>query len=369
MIRGPFLKVVPDNFVPLSRTPWGGRRIADLKRDSLSQEGWTFPDRVGESWEISTDAQFPSVLNPKGSRGRAEAHVTLQNAFEHAPVELLGHRIATRFGAHSPLLLKWLHAQEVLSVQLHPRNENPLLGPTECGKPESWLVLDVEPGGYVYLGFQEGVTQSEALALLRRGEMDRCLHRVDPKPFDYISVPPGCVHAVGPGILLAEPQFVLPGKAGKTWRLWDWARLYDEAGNQSPRGKPRELHLDMGLEAIDWTLPHGNALETRLVRSLAQRTLARATPDNPFPVQVIKDGGTHLIPPLVPHQFSLFTVWEGQALLAQENGQGEPVDLRAGESCFVGASAGTVTVTLSPRSSTPPAAAFFALDLDALGLS
>ena len=57
---------------------------------------------------------------------------------------ILGLKIAEKYGNHSPLLLKWLNADDLLSVQLHPKNNNKLLKEDECGKPESWLVLDVE---------------------------------------------------------------------------------------------------------------------------------------------------------------------------------------------------------------------------------
>ena len=57
-------------------------------------------------------------------------------------------------------------------------------------------------------------------------------------------IPAGRVHAIGPGILLAEIQQT----SDTTYRIYDWGRV-DE------KGKTRELHQDLALDAIDFTMP------------------------------------------------------------------------------------------------------------------
>ena len=59
---------------------------------------------------------------------------------------------------------------------------------------------------------------------------------------DVFFIPAGRVHAIGPGILLAEIQQT----SDITYRIYDWERTDDE-------GKSRELHTDLALEAIDYT--------------------------------------------------------------------------------------------------------------------
>ena len=46
------------------------------------------------------------------------------------------------------------------------------------------------------------------------------------KPGDYFEIEPGVTHAIGPGVTLLEPQRIIKGQSGKTYRLWDWGRKY-----------------------------------------------------------------------------------------------------------------------------------------------
>ena len=49
-----------------------------------------------------------------------------------------------------------------------------------------------------------------------------------------------------------EPQRVLWGKKGVTFRLWDWNRKYNKKGELDLKhGKTRELHVEECLKRID----------------------------------------------------------------------------------------------------------------------
>ncbi|MEY4065063.1 MAG: hypothetical protein RIR26_1271 [Pseudomonadota bacterium] len=352
-----FLKCDPFNFVPLQRTPWGGKLIVKVKQKSLSQPADGWPDRVGESWEISTDAAFPSrVVSTR--TGHTQANHFFSDMLQSMPEHFLGQRIARLYGAHCPLLLKWLNALEPLSVQVHPTHSHPALKSNECGKPESWLVLATEPGGHVFLGFKENIPKEEIIQALQSDRAADVMHCVTPEVGDSIAIPPGCVHATGPGVLIAEPQFVLPARSGKTWRISDWGRLYNEKGERDPNGKPRELHVDAALSAIDWTLPRGKALEKALVHALKHQQVLPADHYNPFPVQYFSQSGSYTYDPLVEGQFSLVTCWEGQIRLHSHGG--DELVLKSGESGFIAAAAGCVDISLtSAVPSERPSAAFF----------
>jgi mannose-6-phosphate isomerase len=57
-----------------------------------------------------------------------------------------------------PLLYKYLDACEMLSVQVHPNDEQAArLDPPDLGKTEAWVVLAADPGSKVYAGLKPGV--------------------------------------------------------------------------------------------------------------------------------------------------------------------------------------------------------------------
>lgn len=230
---GPVL-LSPDNFVPMSRTPWGGSYIGPHYKAALVAGAQD--RRIGESWEFSLDPAFPSRVMASGQ--------DLGGLMAGHQVAVFSPEGAARGHAQCDILIKLLDAAEPLSLQVHPSDQDPDLAPGECGKPESWLILHAAPGAGIYLGFSRAISKEELRKKLLAGdEAKELLHFVPVQPGDYFELEPGVPHAIGAGVTLLEPQRTLPGLSGKTFRLWDWGRLYD--------GKPRELHLDQGLKLVD----------------------------------------------------------------------------------------------------------------------
>ena len=63
-------------------------------------------------------------------------------------------------------------------------------------------------------------------------------------PGGTLHIPAGLVHAIGAGCLVYEVQ----QSANTTYRLHDWNRV-------DASGRPRPLHVEESLAAIDWSLP------------------------------------------------------------------------------------------------------------------
>jgi len=226
----------PLRFRPiLRRYLWGGRRLGETLGKEIGPEA-----DYAESWEIVDHGADQSVVLA-GSLAGKTLHVLVR---ERGP-ELLGrHAPQPRF----PLLFKFLDAQQTLSVQVHPDDARAArLNPPDYGKTEAWYVMDASPGSLIYAGLKRGFDRDALARELHRGTAEMCLHRFEPKPGDCVLLPAGLIHAIGAGLLVAEIQ----QSSDTTYRLFDWNRV-------GPDGKPRQLHLDLGLEAVDDRLGPGD---------------------------------------------------------------------------------------------------------------
>ena len=220
----------PLRFRPIPRRYlWGGRRLAtSLGKKVPPGENWA------ESWEIVDLGPDQSVVE-----FGPLAETTLGRLVRERGSELLGrHHPLPRF----PLLLKFLDAAATLSVQVHPDDARATrLDPPESGKTEAWVVLEAKPGGTIYAGLKPGVDRETLASAIRRGNCQDCLHSFEPSPDDCILLPAGTVHALGAGLLVVEIQ----QSSDVTYRLFDWNRVGTD-------GRPRPLHVEQGLDAIDF---------------------------------------------------------------------------------------------------------------------
>ena len=139
-----------------------------------------------------------------------------------------------------PLLMKVIDAKSRLSVQVHP-NETTRKVTGGDPKTEMWCALSEGP---IYAGLKPGTTAAQISAAVASGRFEELLVRHDAKVGDVFFIPGGLVHAIGDGVRLYEVQ----QSSDTTFRLYDWGRVGKD-------GKPRELHVDKALQAIDYTLP------------------------------------------------------------------------------------------------------------------
>jgi mannose-6-phosphate isomerase len=220
-------------FAPLYRRYlWGGRRFASaFGRDLPPGEDYA------ESWELVDRGPDQSIVAAGTLAG-----ITLGQLVRERGPELLGGGVSV---SAFPLLFKFLDAHQVLSVQVHPDDARAArLTPPDRGKTEAWYVVAAEPGSRIYAGLRDGVSPSDLAAGIRAGTCETLLHSFAAGPGDCIFIPAGTVHAIGAGLLVAEIQ----QSSDTTYRLFDWNRT-------GPDGRPRQLHVDAGVEAVTRTGP------------------------------------------------------------------------------------------------------------------
>lgn len=220
----------PLQFEPiLKRLRWGGRRLGTVLGKPIGQES-----DYAESWELADHGQDQSIVAGGPYHGWTLGRLVAQRG-----PELFGNRAEYR---QFPLLIKFLDADDRLSVQVHPHDElAKQFDPTENGKTEAWVIIEAEPDSRLYAGLKDGVGRDELATALRDGTASQCLHSFTVRPGDCVFIPAGTVHAIGEGILLAEIQQM----SDITFRLYDWGRLGSD-------GQPRELHIEEGLAATDF---------------------------------------------------------------------------------------------------------------------
>lgn len=223
--------LLPLRFAPiLKRLIWGGRRLGTVLNKAIGPE----PD-FAESWELSDHRHGQSLVADGPLAG-----TSLHDLVIHRGADLLGPSLAPR--TQFPMLVKFIDAHQVLSVQVHPDDEQGRRLANDNGKTESWVVIATEPGSLIYAGLKSGVDRERFARALDTGQIAEVLHAFEPKPGDVIHIPAGTVHAIGAGALLAEVQQM----SDATFRVDDWGRL-------GPDGRPRTLHVAEALEVTDFS--------------------------------------------------------------------------------------------------------------------
>lgn len=232
-----------DNFTPIERTPWAGRRISKMK----ASLGVDPNERIGESWEISGHPSFPNKF-PLEYAGR-DLSVPLGILETLIPAKLFGPQIVSRFGGRMPFLAKLLSSAENLSIQVHPREGYKGLKEGEHSKTEAWYIIDAEEGAGIYIGMRRGVTEKKMRKDLEAGrDISPYLNFVEVEPGEVYFIPAGTPHAIGKGVFLYEPQET----SETTYRYYDWGRV-------DRRGGLRPLHIEDALAVTDWDAPRGEA--------------------------------------------------------------------------------------------------------------
>lgn len=224
----------PLKFTPIYKDKiWGGNKIKSV----LNKDFGDLPN-CGESWELSGVEGNVSVVSNGFLAGN-----TLEELIEIYMGDLVGETIFEQFGVEFPLLIKFIDANDDLSIQVHPDDKMSKVRHNAYGKTEMWYVMQADAGSKLQSGFSQQVDQAKYLEKLEKVELTDILNFEEVSAGDVFFIPAGRVHAIGKGILLAEIQQT----SDVTYRIYDYDRRDDQ-------GNTRELHTELALDAIDYTL-------------------------------------------------------------------------------------------------------------------
>jgi mannose-6-phosphate isomerase len=232
------LLLAPD----LKEKIWGRERLDPLYGSAESKGNSAAPRsrrasapaarRVGEAWLTSDGATF--MTGPISG-------LTLGEVFARSPRELCG---SGWKAGYFPFLGKFLFTRDWLSMQVHPDDDCALRHEQSLGKTEAWYVIERDENASIALGLVSGTTREALESACRQGRSREVARSFRPKPAEGVFVPSGTLHALGPGLVLFE----LSETSDITYRLDDYGRL-------DPRGRPRDLHLERGLESVRLDAP------------------------------------------------------------------------------------------------------------------
>ena len=211
---------------------WGGSDILPYKGIPSDSR------KIGESWELSHVSENFSVVANGSLEGK-----TIDELIKIYGARLLGAKVIEQSGNTFPLLIKFIDAQDNLSIQVHPDDNLAKVRHNSLGKTEMWYVVKATPNAILYSGFSQQIDAAEYVSRVEDNSIMDVLQSYNVNAGDVFFLPAGRVHAIGSGCFIAEIQQT----SNITYRIYDYNRK-DADGNE------RELHTELAKDAIDYTL-------------------------------------------------------------------------------------------------------------------
>lgn len=206
---------------------WGGNKLSEYGKPASDLP-------VAESWELSAHPDGPARVVTGALAGTSFLEFTKKYPQEWSK--------SAEAGDPFPILVKFIDAKGSLSIQVHPDDKYALEVEKEPGKTEMWVILEAQPGAFLYYGFEEEISRDEFRRRIDDGTLTEVLHKQPVAPGEAYFIPAGTIHAIGAGIVLAEVQ----QSSNSTYRVFDFGRR-DKEGNL------RELHVEKALAVTDLT--------------------------------------------------------------------------------------------------------------------
>ena len=206
---------------------WGGSRLKDDFSKNVDA------DNLAESWECSTHPDGQSIVGSGAYKGQTLSEVISKNP------KLLGEKLKEL--CDLPVLVKLIDAQQDLSVQVHPNDEQAnKIENQKNGKMEFWYVLDAFKDSKLVYGLNHNLTTKQLSDSISDKSIEKYLQKIPVKKGDIFFINPGTIHAIGAGVLIAEIQ----QNSNITYRLYDYERI-------DKKGYKRELHIEKALKVAN----------------------------------------------------------------------------------------------------------------------
>lgn len=210
---------------------WGGSKIHTILEKDFSPLS-----NCGETWEISGVKGNVSIVSNGSLKGKS-----LQELLSSYGAELIGKKSFDASPDEFPLLVKFIDANEDLSIQVHPNDELAKQRHDSLGKTEMWYVMQADEGAELISGFNREMDRETYQSYFESGRLMEVLNKESVKKDDVFFLPAGRVHTIGKGLMIAEIQQT----SDITYRIYDFDRTDDQ-------GNKRDLHVEEALDAIDY---------------------------------------------------------------------------------------------------------------------
>lgn len=302
----------------LHQLVWGSNRIRDWK------ELKNTPDNIGESWEVSAVEGKESVVANGELAGR-----NLREVCAEYKERLMGKEVWEKYDGKFPLLAKFIGAETDLSIQVHPDDELAMKRHNSFGKNEMWYIIDNKPGAMLYSGFKDNISKNEYKKRVTEGTICDVLQDHEVVTGDMFYIPAGRVHAICGGLLLAEVQ----QSSDITYRIYDYGRMGLD-------GKPRQLHTELAVDAIDFDVK----ADYKTHYSLRKNKPSHAITCPFFQINILNVNGKTTRHLRKCDSFVIYMCLKGECTIIPEGNEAAAVTIKEGFSCLIPAEIADVKV-------------------------
>jgi mannose-6-phosphate isomerase len=235
--------------------------------------------------------------------------------------DILGEHIFYTYGDTFPLLIKLIDTSEWLSIQVHPDDNwaKKLEKQQTCGKNELWYFIKTANNAQILHGLSRLADQDIIMKYLNEKNIEGIFRNINVSPHSYIYTPAGTVHALGPGLFLAEIQQT----SDITYRIYDWDRPQD------PKN-PRPLHLDKAFKVINYdAIPE----DLQYQPIIADRTVNLFNGENFVINRIVLSSGKQIEKDIEPFDsFFVYLILNGNGKIICDT---YVVEIMAGDCCLI----------------------------------